>query len=75
MKPTGEGPPRRKVDLTRLPVWLQYSLAIVVVGAVVALVLILPGRRAPVSTGRVFLAIVAFLVAALFVRLFARTRK
>ncbi|GIG21422.1 hypothetical protein Cch01nite_21460 [Cellulomonas chitinilytica] len=36
------GPARRRVDLTRLPAWARYTLALVVVAAVVLLVVNLP---------------------------------
>ena len=36
------GPQRRRIDLTRLPAWARYSLALLVVGAVVVVVAYLP---------------------------------
>ena len=36
------GPPRRRIDLTRLPAWARYSLALFFVGAVVLVVTYLP---------------------------------
>jgi peptidoglycan/LPS O-acetylase OafA/YrhL len=37
------GPARRRIDLTRLPAWARYVIALVVVAAVVLLVVNLPG--------------------------------
>ena len=39
--------PRKKVDLRTLPLWLQYLIALVVVGAVVGLALVV-GRDRPI---------------------------
>ena len=37
--------PRKKVDLTRLPAWQQYLIAILVVGLVVGVVYVLKGNQ------------------------------
>ena len=37
------GPARRRIDLTHLPAWARYGLALVVVAVVVLLVVRLPG--------------------------------
>jgi hypothetical protein len=39
------GPPRRRVDLTRLPAPARYGLALVILAAVVTLALTVPGRH------------------------------
>ena len=39
------GPPRRRVDLTRLPAPARYALALVILAAVVTLALTVPGRH------------------------------
>jgi hypothetical protein len=39
------GPPRRRVDLTRLPAPARYALALVILAAVVTLALTVPGHH------------------------------
>jgi peptidoglycan/LPS O-acetylase OafA/YrhL len=36
-------PPRRRVDLTHLPAWIRYAIALIVLAAVIAIVLVVRG--------------------------------
>jgi chromate transport protein ChrA len=66
-------PPRRRVDLTRLPVWLQYAIAIAVVAIVVAAVWALGTRQAP-GPGPIAVGAAAFVIALLLWSVFGRRR-
>lgn len=68
------GPPRRRVELERLPAWLRYATALAVVAIVVALVWAFGARPAPVGPGQLAWGAAAFVIAILLWRAFGRRR-
>ena len=56
--------PRKKVDMSKLPLWLQYLIAIVVAGFVFGLVYILEGDQASPSWIETYLTEQAHVTAA-----------
>ncbi len=68
------GPPRRRIDLTSLPLLVQYAIALAVVAVVVALVFALGARPRPLTVWQLVAAGAASVTAMLLVRIFRRRR-